>query len=324
MGIEGDMLMKSHHLPDSDLQVSTLCFGAGNFGTTVVDERLEQLVRLFLDAGGNFFDTAHCYGFWYPGGDGASEMSLGEIVRRLRVHERVVIATKGGHPAIDPGYPRPDAFISPTRIAADLDDSLERLKMDNVGLYYLHYDDARLPVDEIIEMLNAEIARGRIRALGASNWRTERIAAANAYATAHGLRGFSVSQPQWSLAQFNHQSGPDPTQRALTPPDIRWHEETRLPAAPYSATGCGYFGANQPAAEGQFDNPVSRARRERARQLAAELGCTPHQVALAYLLCQDFPVIPIFSSSNPDHLAETLAATAVTLTLEQRRWLAEG
>ncbi len=318
-------MLPIRRLPATDLAVSAFCCGAAPFGTTVTGEALDRLFGTFLDAGGNVFDTAHCYCCWLPDGAGASERALGELVRRFGVRDRVVIATKGGHPSLRPYLERPDYYISPETIAADLDDSLARLGLDRVDLYFLHRDDARVPVGEIVELLNAEIARGRVRYLGASNWPVARIEEANAYAAAHGLQGFAASQPQFSLAQGNVVPGPDPTLRTLAPADLAWHAAAQLPVLAYSSTACGYFaGSTGAAAVGQFDNPVSQARRTRARRLAAELGSTPTQVALAYLRHQPFPVIPILGTTNPAHLQEAFGAVDITLTPAQCAWLADG
>ena len=306
-------------LPQTELRVSAICYGALPFGA-VPDETLDRLFGIFCDAGGNFFDTAHCYCAWREDGDGVSERVLGACVRRHGGREALVIASKGGHPEIAPYYPRPERYLAPEVISADIDDSLQRLQMEVIDLYYLHRDDARVPVGEIIETLNAEVSRGRIRYLGASNWRTARIAEANAYAAAHGLRGFVISQPQFSLAQPTNVMGDDPCMRHLTGVDIRWHAETGLPVAAYTSTAGGFFAGRA----GGFDTPENYARRQRAEQLAASLGATPTQFALAWLLAQPFPVIPILGTTQPAHLAEALAATQWRLSAKEAQWLYEG
>jgi aryl-alcohol dehydrogenase-like predicted oxidoreductase len=317
-----NLTLPIRHLPGTDLRVSALCQGAVPFGMSVTGEEGDRLFGAFLDAGGNFFDTAHCYCCWLEGGDGVSERTLGEMVRRFGVRDRVVIATKGGHPDIPPVYVGREHYLSPEVVGRDLDGSLQRLGMDHVDLYYLHRDDARAPVGEVIDMLNAEIDRGKIRYLGCSNWPVARIAAANAYAAEHGLQGFAVSQPQFSLAKFNFEPGEDPTLRSLTGDDIAWHTETGLPAIAFSSTACGYFaGSTRENAVAQFDNPVSQSRRARARQLAAELGCTPHQAAIAYLTNQKFITIPILGTASVEHLREAVGATSIKLTEEQVKWL---
>jgi len=315
--------MRQHHIPHTDLTVSTLCYGAAAFGTAVQGEDLARLYGQFRAAGGNFFDTAHCYCCWLPEGDGVSERALGECVRRGGGREGVVIASKGGHPAISPYYPRPEYYLAPAVIAGDIDESLARLRVDVIDIYYLHRDDPRLPAGEIIETLNVEIRRGGIRSLGASNWTAARIAEANDYAGAHGLHGFVISQPQWNLAAPTLPLA-DRTLRFLTTEDRAWHAATGLPVAPYSSTACGYFATGGLAAAGAYETPASRARLLRAECLATALSVTPNQIALAYLLRQDFPVFPILGTTKPTHLTDALGAPDIALSGEQVRWLAEG
>jgi aryl-alcohol dehydrogenase-like predicted oxidoreductase len=315
--------MKRHPIPGTELQVSALCYGGGSLGTAVHGAGLDRLVTTYIEAGGNFFDTAHCYAFWKAGGAGASERELGACLRRLRCGDRVIVATKGGHPDSGEAYRRPDDFLSERVLTADIDESLRRLGVERIDLYYLHRDDPRVPVEAILETLNREIGRGRLRYLGASNWTTERMAAANDYAARQGLHGFLVSQLQWSLAEPNWRPGPDPTMRFVTDETARWHAAAGLPIAAYSATAGGYF-AGSDRNLGFYENPTNRARRERARELAARLGCTPTQVALAYLMHQNPQVIPIFGTTDAAHLAEALGSLQVPLSAEEQRWLRQG
>lgn len=305
-------------IPGTDLAVSPLCQGLSQFGTRLAGEGAVRLLAGFLAAGGNFVDTAHCYSFWVPGGDGASERQLGEAVRQLDCRAELVICTKGGHPAAEGGYPRPDRYLAPEVITRDLDESLERLGLDYVDLYLLHRDDPRVPVDEIVAALNAEIRRGRVRHIGASNWSVERLAAANEYAGVHQQRGFRVSQVQFSLARPKWPLGPDPTMRYLTDADRAWHEATRLPVMAYSASGGGYFAGR---GEEGYGTPANAARRERARALARQLGATPTQVALAYVRCQPFTVYPLVGTLDEGHLAEAWGSLELALTTEQVEWL---
>jgi len=312
-------------IPDTDLEVSPLCYGLATFGTVIGQPEADRLYEAFRAAGGNFFDTAHCYAFWVDGGLGASERTLGNCLRRCHDRKEVVISTKGGYFSAGARYPRPDRYIAPATIASDIDESLERMGIDRIDLYYLHRDDPRLPAGEIVEMLNAEIARGRIRHLGASNWSTERIAQANEYAAARGLRGFVVSQPQWNLAHPNPALWQaDATIKALSDRDVQWHAARRLAVMAYSSTACGYFATDGKSAKETFDNPVSRGRLERAKELARRLGCTPNQIALAYLMNHDFPVIPILGTTKLPHLQDGLGAQAVRLDARQVRWLRDG
>ena len=316
--------MKQLTLPGTELSVSVLGFGASNLGTGAKGEEAARLVADYFAAGGNFLDTAHCYAFWEKDGIGASERATGAALRQLGILDKIVIATKGGHPEGGPGYQRPTNYLAENVLFADIENSLFRLGVDCIDLYYLHRDDGRTPVGELIERLNGFIRRGWIRYIAASNWPVERIAAANAYAAEKGLQGFVASQVQWGLATPNWPiTETEPTNRYVTDAELMFHTATNLPIVAYSATVSGYFSGN-PNADSQYDNPTNQKRRERARTLAAELGATPTQVAVAYLLCQPIPVIPLFSTNKRDHLAEILGSTSVSLTPEQQRWLKEG
>lgn len=310
-------------ISDTDLSVSPLCFGCGSLGTSLKGAEAERLIGAYLEAGGSFFDTAHCYSFWARGGDGASERELGRVLRAVGARDSVVVATKGGHPAVDPGYPRPADFLAPGVLARDIDDSLSRLGAERIDLYYLHRDDGVTPVGEVVDALNAEVARGRLLWLGASNWSVARLAEANAYAASRGLRGFAVSQVQWSLALPTWEAAQtDPTTRRVTAEEEAWHRGSGVPIAAYSATCGGYFSGRDARL---YDTPENAARRERARVLAAELGATASQVNLAWLRSQPgLSVVPIFATSDGAHLAEILGATYLGLTAAQISWLRGG
>jgi aryl-alcohol dehydrogenase-like predicted oxidoreductase len=315
--------MNTLRIPSTDLDVSVIAYGASRFGTEAIGDVAARLYDDFRTAGGNFFDTAHCYAFWAPGGLGASERTLGELVRRRGDEGRVVIATKGCHPDAGADYRRPDRYISPEVLARDVADSLDRLGLPSVDVYFLHRDDRRVAVGEIIDALNEHVRTGRLKHLGASNWTPERIAAANAYAASRGLRGFVISQPRFSLAESNKPASDDDlATRPFDGTAHAWHTATGLPVMAYSSTGCGFFATDGRAGGATFDNPVSRHRLARVKQLAAQTGHTPTQLALAWLLHQPFPVVPILGTTNPSHLHDALGAVDVSLTRQQVEWLA--
>lgn len=314
--------MISIRLPGTDLTVSALAYGTGDLGTRARGDAADRLVDQYLAAGGTFFDTAHVYAAWLPDGLGASERELGRILQRVG-RDRVAICTKGGHPGFGPHYQRPERYFDPPLVAADLSESLERLRTDWVDIYLLHRDDPRVPADEVIDLLSRFVEAGRVRFVGCSNWPTARIEAANAYAARAGLPRLSVVQNQWSLAVPNWSAGPDPITRLVTPADAGWCAAHEVSVMAYSPTGCGWFGEAGERAR-PFDNNTSRARRERAEQLGRELGRTANQVALAWLAAQPGTVIPVLGSCNERHLADALAAAELELSPEQAAWLSTG
>ena len=308
------MKLRLHALPDTDLQLSTFCYGLGDL-FALPQNQSDALLDAFVEAGGNFFDSAHCYSFWLPGGNGQSEIGIGDYVRR-RGLEGAVIASKGGHPGAD-NYRRVEKYLSPERIGADIDDSLGRLQTDSIALYYLHRDDPQTPVSEIMDALNAEVKRGRIQYLGASNWDVKRIEAANTYARQNNLSAFVISEPRWSLAASS--SGADLVDLNV-PGQIEWHQKSGLAVAPYSPAAGGFFAARE---GGDYATPSNLERRARAQELARKYDVTPNGINLAWLLNHPFPVFPITGTKNLEHLRASLAADELTLTPEEFNYLAE-
>jgi len=295
-------------LPHSNVTVSRFCLGAGAFGTSITGDKADRLLAAYVEAGGTFFDTAHCYAFWVPNGLGASERDLAASLKRIGAWDAAVIGTKGGHPDCGPDYRRPADFLSESVLHSDIEDSLDRLQTSRLDLFYLHRDDGITPVDEIMERLNRQIALGRVRAIGASNWSVARMAAANDYAAAKGLQGFVASQVQWSLSIPDWSETADPTMRRVGEAEIEWHARTGIPITAYSATGNGFFSKEYAGA-----NLNNRARWEVVRQKSVELKCTPTQLAVAWLLHQRPTVIPVFSTSRLENLAEVLVSERIPL-----------
>ncbi len=315
--------MKRMNLPGTDLTVSSISYGTADLGVDMTDDEAARLLDAYRDAGGNFIDTAHVYAFWTRYGAGSSETTIARYLKE-RGRGDLVIATKGGHPGL-PGYRTVDRWLDPGRVHADIEDSLGRLEVDRLDLYYLHRDDTRFSVAEIVEMLNAEITAGNLGAIAASNWTHERLEAANEYAASRGLHGFVASQVQWSLAV---KDTPPPKPHGdqgvyAQDDDLAFHERSGLPLVAYTATARGYFSGREPKPS-SFDSPGSRARLERAREIAAQKGLSPNQIALAWLLHQPFPCIPITGTTNVDHLNENLAAADVELTADDVAYLREG
>jgi aryl-alcohol dehydrogenase-like predicted oxidoreductase len=280
------------------------------------------LLDAFLAAGGTCIDTAHIYGF------GASEKTLGRWLRERGTREQVVLISKACHPVVDPQ----DLFgkpwlprVTPNAIRADLSESLARLQTASIDLYCLHRDDETVPVGPVMETLNALQAEGKLGAFGASNWRVARIAAANEYAAQHGLQGFVISSPQFSLARPAKMFFPGT--RAATQDDLTWHMQTQFPLLAWSALSAGYLqrakhrDAGSDPLSGGYATLENRVRLERARELAARKGTSLTQIALAYVLGQAFPVIALAGPTTRQHLDELLPAVDLALRPEELKYL---
>lgn len=312
--------MRQIQLPDSDLSVSAICYGTADWGAKSGSIDLERLYVAYREAGGNCFDTAHCYSFWVDQ-LGTPERLLGQFVRRHDDRKNVIVCTKGCHITGGPKYPRPERYMTPEWLGRDLRESLERLRMEYVDLYYLHRDDPQVPVDEIVDALDEHASAGRVRHVACSNWRPPRIEQANAYAKGKVLKPFVASQIMWNLAEL---AKPMPADLCVMDDEQRrWYERSKLPVFSFSPTANGYF-AKGGTQSNSYDTPASVARLERTRQLATKLNATPNAVALAYLMGHDFPAVPILGTTNLDHLRDGLSAAEIRLTPEQVRWLREG
>jgi 1-deoxyxylulose-5-phosphate synthase len=284
--------MESAHILDS---MSRLVLG-----TMLLTESEDGVLDEYVRLGGNAIDTARVYG------DGESERALGEWLSRQpsSVRERLLIVSKGAHPDGD------RRRVTPEEIERDLRVSVELLH-GPIDVYLLHRDDPSVPVGTIIEALNGLREAGLIRAFGTSNWTTERIDEANAWAVANGLEGFCLSSQHLSLAAQNEEQWDD-TRSANEPEMFAWHERTQTPLLAWSVQARGYFfGRDGSEVLRVYDNAVNRERRRRAGELGERLGFTTSQIALAWALEQPFPVYACFGARNAAQVGEAFAALDV-------------
>ena len=308
--------MRSIAIPGVPVPLSVIGMGLGTADLTNPDAVFAVLTE-YTDAGGTVIDTAHSYG------GGAADRLLGEWLAD-RDRSTVVVVGKGCHPAAD-GLPR----VSPGAIEADLTESLERIGTDVLDLYLLHRDDESVPVAPIVDALNDQHARGRIRAFGGSNWSVARIEAANAYAAANGLVPFVASSPGMSLATVNEPMWPDCIYAdAQTCAD---HERLQLPMLAWSTQARGFFSGkysrDEPGGADMvrvYANEVNFARLARAQELAQAKSTTANEIALAYVLHQPFPVVALIAARTSAQLRDSLAAESLELSADEVRWLADG
>lgn len=295
--------------------------------STAERARSFALLDAVFEQGGSTFDTAHIYG------QGDVERALGAWLADRGLREQVVIIGKGAHPMH--GHQR----VTPAAITSDLNESLERLQTSYIDLYLLHRDDPSVPVEPIIDVLNQHLRAGAIHAFGGSNWGTERLRAANAYAAAHGLVGFTAASPNLSLALQS--SAPWPGCLSISGVAGRsaraWYAAERMPLFTWSSLAGGFFsGRFRRDNLGTFERSLDRlcaevygtaanfARLDRAAQLGAERGLTVAQVALAYVLNQPLDVYALVGCGTAAEFRENAAACAVQLTAAELAWLEDG
>ena len=222
-------------IPNTALTPSALCMGSNMMGSVTDKQTSFRLLDAFVAAGGTFLDTAKVYADWLPGERSVSEKTIGEWLRHSGKRSQVVVATKGAHPELATMH---IGRLSPAEIVADLDASLRHLQTDVIDLYWLHRDDVKRPVAEILETMESQVRAGKIRYYGCSNWRAGRIGEAQAYARSQGWTGFVADQMMWSLAAVDYAALPDKTMVAM---------DADLKAVSLSERSDGYslFGAGQ-------------------------------------------------------------------------------
>ena len=295
--------MEQRHLGSQGLVVSALGLGcmsmSGSYGGADDDESAATLRRAF-DLGVTFFDTANAYGL------GHNERLVGQVLAEHR--DAVVLATKFGIAGRKDGRMLVDGRPEYARKCCD--ESLQRLGVDTIDLYYLHRVDKSVPIEETVGAMAGLVAAGKVRYLGLSE------ASASTIRRAHEVHPITALQSEWSL--FNR----DPERTVL--PTLR---ELGIGFVPFSPLGRGFltgdvttpdFGAddmrrNNPRLQGDnFTRNLELVGR--LHDLAAAKGCTPGQLALAWLVDRGDDVVPIPGTKRRRYLEENVAALDVDLT----------
>jgi len=267
----------------------------------------------FYEAGGNLFDTAYVYG------GGKTEAIFGDWHTSRNVpREEIVLIGKGAH----------SPLCYPDMIAKQLDQSLERLKTAYVDAYFMHRDNLDIPVAEFVDAMDAEVRRGRIRGIfGGSNWTRERMDEAAAYAQKNGKQAPGALSNNFSLADML-----DPIWAGcVAASDDEWKswlKSRQIPNFAWSSQGRGFF-TDRAGRDKHDDEEIVRVwysdrnfvRRDRAIELAQKLGRHPIHIALAYVIAQPFPVIPLIGPRTIAELEDSLSALDIALTDEQVTWL---
>lgn len=310
-------------------QVSKIVLGTDHFGTTVSEEDAFRLMDIFADTGGNCIDTARVYASWIPGGEGASEKTVGKWMKSRKNRNSFILSTKGGHPDLDN---MSKGRLSKRELESDLDESLRALGTDHIDIYWLHRDDMSRRVEDIMETLHAFISKGKIRAIGCSNWDTGRIEEANRVAAGSGTESFCASQIQWSLAASTPELHGDPTLVCMDGFEYAWYLDNNFPVFAYSSQAKGFFskaagkGAESLSgkASARFAQPENFERLDRVTEYARRSGLTPTAVALAYITCNKVPAVAVVGCKREEHLLDTLSAADVEISAADADWLYKG
>lgn len=304
--------------------VSALGLGAMNFGSTTDPETATAILDRFVAAGGTFIDTANNYN-QFVGVGAESEELLGRWMQSRGNRDQLVIATKCGAKMTRPGSPLENwEGLGAAAIDSAVKGSLTRLGIDRIDLYYAHIDDRSTPLEETVGAFGRLAADGIVDLIGCSNITSWRLERARGLAADQGVAGYSVVQQHYTylwpspLAQGVQRSGNTVFQHAgIEHIDyLKEHRDVTLVAyGPLLAGSYGHPERPFPAHRG-YAHPTAYMRFEELRRVAQELGATPNQVALAWMLHQDPVVIPLFGASSLAQLDEALEAVDIRLDAE--------
>ncbi len=304
--------MRTVELSQTNVFVSCLGLGTLRFGTLNSYEESAELLDLYLEAGGRFLDTANCYNQWAANAKGGeSEVVLGRWLRERGNRDDLFIASKVGF-----GYENvPDGLAADTIVAA-CEESLRRLGTDHIDLFYAHKDDPNTPLEETLTAFTRLKESGKIRFAGASNFLAWRLADADAIAAQKGLTEFTCVEQRCTYLR------PQPggyffPQRLVTEDLATYCDARGKTMLPYTPLLRGaYVRSDRPIAKA-YQGPDTEARLAALQDVSQELGATPNQVVLAWMMQRQPPMIPIFSAGTPAHLKENLGAVNVTLSAAQ-------
>ncbi len=304
--------MRYTAIPNTDLVVSVISLGTGGAGANYDRAAAFALLDAFFEEGGNFVDTAHVYNDWIPGERSRSEKLLGAWMHLSGRRNRsgVLLATKGAHPDL---AHMQVGRLSPAEIQADVEESLRFLQTETIDLYWLHRDDTTRPVEEIIDTLEAQAQAGKIRYYGCSNWRLERLQAAQLYSARRARSGFVGVQNLWSLAKPNLDvlRQRDATLAVMDDDLWQYHRQTGLAAIPYTSQANGLFQkmdtggtARLPADLARlYLSPETEGRYQRLKILSQQTGLTTTQIGLGWLTSQPFATCPVIGPQSLAQLA---------------------
>jgi aryl-alcohol dehydrogenase-like predicted oxidoreductase len=309
-----------HHRPlgRSGLTTAPLVLGGNVFDWTADRATSFRLLDAAVDAGVNLIDTADVYSAWVPGHKGGeSETAIGAwlAARGPALRAKVLITTKVGMWPARPGLGR-------ANIIAACDDSLKRLGIDTIDLYQAHKDDEATPLEESLAAFGELIAAGKVRAIGASNYSTQRLRAALDASAAGGLPRYETLQPLYNL--YDRRAYEGDLQDLCVAESIG--------VIPYYGLASGFL-TGKYRSDADFGKSVRGGRmasylNDRGRAILAGLdavaaasNATPAQVALAWLMRRPGIAAPIASATNLDQLADLTAAMHLDLDTQQMAML---
>lgn len=304
--------MQKKKLGSTDLEVAPITFGGNVFGWTIDEKQSFEIIDAFVGAGFNLIDTANNYSYWVKGNDGGeSERIIGNWLKKRRIRDKVVIATKVG--GRGKTTDKPDTTRK--HIIQEVDNSLMRLQTDYIDLYQTHYDDGVTPVEETLSAYRDLIKEGKIRWIGASNITPKRLLESLAASKEHDLPKYQTLQPEYNLyVRENYETNFEPIVL-----------ENNMSVLNYYSLASGFltgkYRNDQDLDKSQRGKDVKQYMDERGlrildmlEEISIEYKTTSAVVALAWLLQRPSITAPIVSATNLSQLDAIVKAPALDLS----------
>lgn len=304
-------------LGSTDLYIAPLVLGGNVFGWTADQATSFAILDAFVARGGTMIDTADVYSAWAPGHQGGeSEGIIGEWLRTSGKRHQVQIATKVGMLPGEGGEK-----LSPARIAAACDASLQRLGIDTIDLYFAHQDDDTVPQEVALEAFGKLVQAGKVRVIGASNFHAARLKSALDLAVTHRLPQYHALQPEYNLVSRH-----------------RFEGELQDLCVTHNVGVVPYYGLASGFLTGKYRSTADLGKSIRGGRMptliaekmgvltvmdtiAEETGATLAQIALAWLTAQPGVTAPIASATTVAQVEELAGAMELRLTDDQCRQL---
>jgi len=310
-------MIEKRPMGNSGIDVAPLALGGNVFGWTADEATSFRVLDAFVEAGGTMIDTADVYSAWVEGHRGGeSETVIGRWLQRDGAkRDKVVIATKVGF----------TGGLAPETIEPSCDASLRRLGIETIDLYYQHKDDPKVPLDESLRAFERLREKGKIRAVGLSNFTGERVDEAMKTAERCGFIPAAALQPRYNLVDRSDYEGA--LQSAA-----RRHG---LAVFPYYGLAAGFLTGKYRSSEDLGKSPRGKSAAKYLEgngprvlnaldEIAGETGASLATIALAWLMAQPTITAPIASATSVDQLKDLTAAMTLELSPDQIRRLDES
>jgi len=312
--------MQKVQLGNTDLQVSQMGLGCLYFGARDSKEKSFKRMDQYLAAGGNFFDTANIYSHWINDQTmgGESEEMIGKWLQARNNRSEVIIASKVGFP-----YPGTKYGTSKEQIKKEFHKSLERLGTDYIDLYYAHTDDFDTPMKETLEAFNELITEGKVRAIGASNFKAWRLERARQIAKRNHWQSYSVIQQRYSY--LRPKSGWDFGNQVAANQDLfEYVKDTGISLVAYSPLLQGAYTNPKKEFKEHYQGPDTEKRLAVLDEIVAEIGATRNQLVYYWLMNREPEAIPLVAATTDDQFEEALGSLELNLSEDMIKAMTES